>query len=444
MAKKQKLTKRKGVRRRGFVKTALATMAFPSVISSAVVGSGGMPAPSERITLAVIGVGHRGRRHVRAFLRKRDAQIVATCDPFKDRRKEEAKRVNDYYAKERGRGSYTGCKAYRDFREVMSRDDVDAVVIATPDHWHVPIAVAAARARKHLFLEKPVGLSIAWDKVCREICQRYDVVFQYGTQQRSMGHCRHGCELVRNGRIGEVHTIKVNCPNGSSGGSPKPIPVPEGFDYDLWLGPAPMTPYTRDRCSGDWPKIGTYFVYDNCLGFLSGWGAHPLDIAVWGCEPGNAVPVEIWGTGDIPKEGLFDTVINWEIEGRYANGVRFEFDAAQGDSTTFVGSEGWVKISRSGNDAEPKSLLGSMIKPDELHLRESHDHPADFLNSIRSQTPTVSPVDVAVQSDFISHLCDIAVRTGERIRWDPEQETILNGGQAQRMMDRILRSPWHL
>ena len=444
MAIKQDATKGKAVRRRSFLKAAAGAVAAPSIISSAAVGSEKARPPSERISLAIIGTGHRGRAHVNAFLRQKDAQIVATCDPYKDRREREAKRIDNYYAKQRGQGNYTGCKAYRDFREILARDDVDAVVIVTPDHWHVPIAVAAARARKHLYLEKPVGLSIEWNKVCRDVCQRYDVVFQYGTQQRSMGHCRHGCELVLNGRIGELHTIKVKCPNGSSGGSAKPVPVPDGFDYDLWLGPAPMTPYTKDRCSGDWPKIGTYFVYDNCLGFLSGWGAHPLDIAVWGCDPDYTMPVEVWGTGDIPTEGLFDTVINWRIEGRYANGVKFEFDAARGDSTTFIGSEGWVKISRSGNDAKPKSLLGSTIKPDELHLQESHDHPGDFLNSIKSQTPTVSPVDVAVQSDFISHVCDIAVRTGEKIEWDPERETVLNGGQAARMMDRSLRSPWHL
>ena len=432
------------VNRRHFLKGTLGAMAAPMIVSSSVLGGSGTP-PSERVNIAHIGVGNRGYSLMRGFLGQRDGQIVAVCDPFKTRREERAKQVAAHYADREGMGDYKGCTLYRDFREVLARDDVDAVVIATPDHWHVPIAIAAARAGKDMYVEKPLSVAIEWNKRCREICQRYGVVFQYGTQQRSMAHCRHGCELVRNGRVGEVHTIKVTAPNGVGQmtqvdwGSTEPIDPPETFDYDLWLGPAPVSPYTRDRCT----SFGSYHVYDNSIGFLGGWGAHPLDIAVWGCDPDYTVPVELEGTGDIPTEGLFDTVINWKLEGRYGNGVKFEFTTG-GDSTTFMGPDGWIKISRGGNDAEPKSLLDSEIGPEELHLKESHSHGGHFLDCVKSRARTVSPVDVAVESDTISLLSDIAVRTGRKIRWDTEKEQIIDDPQASRMMNRGLRSPWHL
>lgn len=427
------------VNRRRFLKGAAGALAAPVVVNSAVLGGGRAAAASERVNVAHIGVGNRGTSLMHGFLRQPKAQIVATCDPFSGRREGRAEMANGFYAQNRNKGSYRSCKPYRDFREVLDRDDVDAVVIATPDHWHVPIALAAARAGKDMYVEKPLGVAVEWNKALREEVRRYGRIFQYGTQQRSMGHCRHGCELVRSGRVGEVHTIKVTAPNGSTGGSTEPIPVPEGFDYDLWLGPAPRSPYTKDRCT----TSGTYFVYDNSLGFVAGWGAHPLDIAVWGCDPDHTVPVEIEGTGDVPTEGLFDTVINWKMEGRYANGVKFEFTTG-GDSTTFIGPDGWVKVTRGGNDAEPKSLLKSKIRPDEVHLKESHNHGGDFLDCVLSRSQPVSPIGPAVESDIISHLCDIAVRTGRRIRWDPDKETVVGDEQARRMLDRSLRSPWHL
>ena len=438
-------TTQKDPSRRDVLRGAAGALAAPFVITSSALGAGNALPASERITVAHIGVGNRGSALMRSFLPQSAGQIVATCDPFKTRREERAAQVDNYYAENRGDANYAACREYRDYRRVLERDDIDAVVLATPDHWHVPIATAAARAQKHMYVEKPLGLSIEWNKACREACRRAGVVFQYGTQQRSMSHCRRGCELVRNGYIGELQAIEVTAPNGrgqmtsADWGSTKPIDPPEDFDYDLWLGPAPVSPYTRDRCT----TFGTYHVYDNSIGFLGGWGAHPLDIAVWGCGFDSPVPVEIEGTGRVPTQGLFDTVIDWDMRGRYENGVRFEFTTGS-DSTKFIGTEGWVSISRAGNDAEPASLLNETIGPDELHLHRSGSHAGDFLEAVRTHSETVSPVDVAVQSDNISHLCDIAVRTGRKIRWDPERETIIEDAQAARLMDRSLRAPYHL
>jgi len=427
------------VSRRGFLRCTAGAVTAPFVITSSALGGQDVDAASERVTLALIGAGNRGGALMNSFLHRPDAEIVATCDPFKSRRRKRARQVDNHYAKHRDESTYTSCTPHRDYRRVMERDDIDAVIVATPDHWHVPIATAAARAQKHMYVEKPLGLSIEWNKACREECHRAGIVFQYGTQQRSMSHCRHGCELVRNGRIGEIKAIKVTAPNGATGGSTKPTEVPDNFDYDLWLGPAPVSPYTSDRCTNQ----GAWFVYDNSIGFLGGWGAHPLDIAVWGCGFEYPVPAEVKGTGRVPTEGLFDTVVDWQLQGRYPNGARFEFTTG-GDSTTFVGTEGWVRITRGGNDAEPASLLNATIGPEELHLHRSGDHAGNFIEAIKTHSQPVSPVDQAVQSDFISHLSDIAVRTGRRIKWDPEAETIMDDVQGARLMDRSLRAPYHL
>jgi len=362
---------------------------------------------------------------------------VAVCDVFRDRREAQAKAVENHYASQKEKGSYRGCRAYVDFREVLAREDIDAVVIATPDHWHVPIALAAIRAGKDVYVEKPLGISMEQNKVLRAAVHRFGAVFQYGTQQRCFNtHCAFGCELVRNGYIGELQAIHVVAPDGSTGGDPTPQAVPEGLDYDLWLGPAPVAPYTHDRVIG----VGRWVIYDYALGFIAGWGAHPLDIAHWGYPH---IPVEYSGTGHIPTEGLFDTVVKWNIRGRYASGVEFTLTTG-GDKTTFVGTEGWVAPSRSGISAEPASLLQVKIKPQEVHLLQDNHHYRNFLDCVLTRSTPASDIDSAVQSDFMSHLGDIAIRTGRTIGWDPERERIVDDPQAERRMTRAMRAPWRV
>jgi hypothetical protein len=415
--------------------------------------------PSERVTLAHIGTGNMGGGHVGGFLRLKDAQIVALCDPFKSRRDEKAEMVATHYAREKNRGSYKACATYNDFRELLARDDIDAVVIATPDHWHVPIAIAAARAGKGMYVEKPLGVSVEQNRALGEAIKRHGNVFQYGTQQRSGRNFRFACELARNRRIGKLHTIHVWCARGERGGSTEPIPVPKGFDYDMWLGPAPVAPYTEDRCiTGGTARKGAYHIYDYSLGFIAGWGAHPLDIAQWGNDTDTTSPIEYEGTGTIPTEGLFDTITTWDMHCLYANGVKMRFmsdDVAKpfveryhpkfiDHGTTFVGSEGWVSVDRQGIYADPPSLLESETGPAEIHLYESRDHRQNFLDCVKNRTATVSPIEAAIRSDTISHLCDIAIRVGRKITWDPEREIIVGDEEASRMLTRAMRSPWHL
>lgn len=437
------MKKKKIFSRRQFLKSVgklgAGAIAIPYIIPSSALGSGKLAAPSERINIAHIGTGNQGSVLMKSFVGLETAQYVAVCDPFESKRNQWAQYINDSYANARGKASYNDCQAYGDFREIISRKDIDAVIVSTPDHWHVPIGLAAARAGKDMYIEKPLSTSIAEDKIMRETIKRYGNIFQYGTQQRSSWHCRYGCELVRNGRIGEIKRIEVLAPGNKGGGSTKPVKIPDGFDYDMWLGSAPESPYTTDRCTTE----GSWFVYDNSLGFIAGWGAHPLDILDWGYGSDNSVPVEYEGTGVIPTEGLFNTITSWNIRCRYANGVEMTFKEGP-DCTKFIGTEGWIAISRSSISAEPKSLLNSTIRPDEIHLVTSKNHYQNFIDCVRSRQQPVSPVESAVRSDTISQLSDIAVRSGQIVKWDPSEEKIINNDLLNRLLSRPMRSPWHL
>jgi len=427
--------------RRSFLKVASASAAglaaAPYVITSSALGAAGVPPASGRVVVGHIGVGGQGGGLLRHFVGLAQGQSVAVCDCFKGRREDAAKVIADAYAKREDKGTFKGVAQFADFQELLARPDIDAVVIATPDHWHVPLGTAACRAGKDMYIEKPLGLALEWNKALRTAVRQYGRIFQYGTQQRAQSHIRQGCELVRNGRIGKITAIEVIAPDGATGGSTVSVPVPEGFDYDRWLGPAQQSPYTADRCT----SMGSWHVYDNAIGFLAGWGAHPLDVLHW-AYPG-AIPVEYEGTGLVPTEGLYNTVVHWDIKGKYANGVPFTLKPG-GDSTKFIGTEGWIRLWRGGWDANPKSLLKETAGPNEIHLPASNDHKKDFLESVKSRKDPASPIESSCQSDFISHLSDIAVRTGRKITWNPVKETIVGDDAAARMLNRPLRAPWRL
>ena len=455
---KQPYSKTAGtVTRRAFLKSSAhltaSTLAMPYIITSTALGSTARAPASERITVAHIGVGGMGGSHVQGFVGQDQAQSVATCDPVRERCEKWAGYIDEQYAKLSGAGVYKGCKAYNDFRDVLARDDIDAVVIATPCHWHVLIALAAARAGKDVYVEKPLGLSFVQDKTLRQTALRCGTVIQYGTQQRSSRDFRFVCELVRNGRIGKLESIFVWCAPGQPGGSLKPGPVPDGFDFNLWLGPAPMAAFNEDRCF----NRGKNWISDYALGFIAGWGAHPLDIAQWGNDSDHTSPVEYAGTGVFPTDGLYDTAISWDVSCRYANGVKLRFVSAdvaepiiakygiaRSYGTMFIGTKGWVNVDRGRAYAGPPSLLTSIIRPDEIRLPRSRDHRRNFLNCIRTRSQPVSPITAAVRSDTISHLSEIAIRTRRKIKWDPEKEIIIGDDEAARMLSRSMRSPWTL
>jgi len=431
----------------------------PYVVPSSVLGWNGDVLPSEKIVMGVIGVGSMGGGHVRAFISHDDVRVVAVCDVRAMFREKAKNRVDEHYG---GRG----CRAYHDFREMLAGPDIDAVAIVTPDHWHGLIGIEAAKNRKDMYSEKPVDVHIAASKALREAVNRYGAVFQFGTQQRSSRDFRFACELVRNERIGKLHTIVVgSLPSMEfANQSPEPVPDPEEFDYDMWLGPAPWAPYMYQRCASR--AMGTEglwtHMYDYSLGGLSGaWGIHHVDIAQWGNDSDDTGPVEIEGTGVFPRDGLADTAIAWHVEHKYANGVNMihtdhkraakdyrEFSSQRlrykGCGILFLGSEGWVIVSRGGIDAHPKSLLSSPIGADEIHLVVSNDHRRNFLDCVKTRQRTICPIETAVRSDTICHLDDIAIRLGRKLRWDPEREEFIKDEKANRMLTRSMRSPWHL
>lgn len=405
--------------------------AFPVMVPSSVRG---VSAPSRQVTIGCIGVGGRGSALLGEVSSQAGVKVLGICDVFEQRREGHAKSLNERYGA-------NICAPYRDLREMLARPEIDAVVIATPDHWHVPAALMAVRAGKDVYVEKPLGMSMEELQAIRAECNRYGRVFQYGTQQRSLSHVRHGAELVRNGRIGKVVSVEVTAPSyGFEGGSLEPVKPPPGLDYELWLGPAPWRPYTKDRCT-EW---GAYWCSDNAHGFIGGWGAHPLTDMVWalGDAPATAVPVEFTGTGKFGN-GLFNAAYDWDIRGKFAGGADFHFKPG-GDRATLIGERGKVHISRGGLKTEPESLAGERIEPEEVQLYESPSHMGNFVECIRSRRKTVAPVEVAVLSDAITQLSMIAIWTGRKIRWDPVREVISGDPSASQLLTRGLRQPWHL
>lgn len=429
----------------GKAATAAATLAFPYIVPSKVFGRGGVVAPSEKIVMACIGVGDMGGGHLRSFLGQDDVQMVAICDVFGNRRDRAVETVNRRYAN-------NDCTGYRDFRELLARDDIDAVCIATPDHWHALIGIEAARNGKDMYYEKPLAMSIAECKAIRQAVNQYGVVFQFGTQQRSESWFRFTVELVRNERIGKLHTIMVGSAKYGQVPNQPAQPVPPDLDYDMWLGPAQYAPYTRLRCTRNWTLISDYSL--GCLG--GAWGIHHVDIAQWAANADNTGPLDAAGWGEFPAEGLYDTAQHWEIEHNYANGIKMihmDMDTAKTKmpqfslhwmGILFLGSDGWIYTARGFFASEPKDLLREKLGANDIRLAFSNNHRRNFLDCVRTRQQTVCPVDTAVRSDTVTHLDHIAMVLGRKLHWDPVKETFINDNEANRMLSRPMRSPWRL
>jgi predicted dehydrogenase len=454
-----KMHRRQLLRRTAGTAFAAVPMFGPVFVPATALGRAGRIAPSERIAIGCIGVGNMGSGDMNALMNQPGTQIVAVCDVKRAMRDRAVQAVDAFYGK-------PGCAAYNDFREFLDRPDIDAVNIATLDTWHVLHAMAAVRAGKDVYVEKPLGMSIDEIKVLRRAIHRYGRVFQFGTQQRSSQEFRFCCELVRNGRIGKLHTIVVgSVPGAELANQPlQPEPDPKDFDYNMWLGPAPWAPYTFQRSASRAEGTPGYWmhIHDYCLGCLSGaWGIHHVDIAQWGNNTDDTGPLEIAGTGVIPSDGLCDTPVTWRVEHVYANGVRMihmdsrhtekEFPQfvtpvleTRGCGILFIGTDGWVIVSRGGIDANPKSLLQTTFSSSEPRLPVSNDHKRNFLECVRSRQKTICPIETAVRSDTICHLDDIAIRLGRKLHWDPVMEQFVSDEQANRLLTRPVRSPWQL
>jgi predicted dehydrogenase len=436
--------------RRQFIRraagTAVGAVGFPYVVSSSALGNAGSVAASERIVVGCVGVGPQGTGVMQNFLGQKDAQVVAICDVKQPRRDEVQKIVNDHYKD-------TGCTAYKDFREMMARDDIDVILSATCDHWHVLTALAAVQSGKDVYLEKPMGLSVEQDQALRAAVHRHGRIFQFGTQQRSERNFRFACELALNGRLGKLHTINVWSPGSSQGGDPAPVPVPEWLDYEMWLGPAPFTPYTKDRCSNAlW-----WFISDYAVGFIAGWGIHPIDIAFWGGGKLVTTPLTVEGKGTWPTQGICDTAMNWDVVLKYDSGLTMNFTGwpcpqewrdrygrTDSHGTAFEGSDGWVHVDRAGINANPKELLATELGPNDIRLPESGNHVRNLLDCVKTRSKPVAHIDDAVQGDIICQISDIAIRLEQKLKWDPKKEQFVDNDAANRRLKRAMRAPWKL
>jgi len=425
--------------RRSFLKkatgAALGVFGFPYLVRSSALGKAGAVAASERITVGFIGTGGHGIAvNLKTFLGQPDAQAVAVCDVDPVNLNKARDLVNDKYGN-------TDCSTYKDWRDVIARADIDAVMISTPDHWHVPISIAAAKAGKDVECEKPT-LTIEEGRTLIETMHRYDRVFQWSTEDRAVDVYHRMCELIRNGRIGKVRTIKVQLPAGpNTPGNPNPMPVPEGFDYDMWLGPAPWAPYTKDRCHWNFRWISDY-----SGGMLTDWGAHLLDGAQWGNNTEHTSPVEVEGKGVYWKDGLYNTAKEYHLEYTYADGVKLIVDSGT-PSLRFEGSDGWIgnRGWRAPLQASSPSILNSVIGPEEIHLYTCPGgEQRNFLDCVKSRDACYFPPEIGQRCFTITHIGNIAMTLGKKLRWNPENERFVDNDEANRMLGRAMRSPWHL
>lgn len=445
-----------GTSRRDFLKQAAAASAVFAAPNLLTWRAQGAEAAVARVNVGLIGCGNIGGYHVNCLSGMPDVRIVAVADAYKSRREAMAARLTAHY------GEAGTTKAHADFREILARPDVDAVVIAVHDHWHTPMSIAAMAAGKDVYCQKPLALDFSLTNLLRKTALQKKRVFQFGTQYRSNARYRKMIELVRNGYIGKLQRIdtwcrdvsfNVNEYHGKPYGSTQEIPVPADLDFDAWMGPSPMVPYTADRAT-PW---GGYHCPETSLGFIAGCGIHELGQCQWGNKSDHTSPVRYEGTGLVPKEGIFRTLAQWDVKCDYANGVSLRLmdartavgamkallpDISPGDGTVFHGTEGWIGDAM-GFCASNGKLWKQEFKPDEERLPVSSEHNRNFIDCVKSRQETICPVEMAIRCDTICHLANAAVRTGKAVQWDPAKEEVVGGdAEIAKLLYREKRDKW--
>ncbi|MBD3374958.1 gfo/Idh/MocA family oxidoreductase [candidate division KSB1 bacterium] len=425
--------------RRRFLKNLSVATLAPIIVPASVLGRNGQVAPSNRITMACIGVGWMGTSNLERFLEEPDAQIVAVCDVDRNHLLDAKSKVDKKYGQ--------GCTLYSDFRKVMDRKDIDAVMLGLPDHWHAIPAVMAAKSGKDIYAEKPLSHSLLEGRAICDAVRRYERVWQTGSWQRSEANFRFACELVRNGRIGKIHTVEVGLPAGHTDfagtkGQDELKPPPPELDYDFWLGPAPYHPFAVSRLHKNWR-----WIMDYGGGQLMDWVGHHVDIAHWGLGFDQSGPLEISGVGEYPKEGYYNSATRYRVNAKYPQDIEMVIAGGYDDirgGTKWIGDKGWVWVNRGRIDAHPKSLLRENIGPDEKQLFKSPGHWRNFLDCVKSRNQTLTPCETAHHSAIPGHLGQISMLLGRKLRWDAEKEQIIGDVTANEMLDNAMRDPWHL
>lgn len=439
---------------------ATASIILPTIVPASVFGK---YAPSNRINIGMIGLGRQGFGQnlqganlqglgvrIPGLLDISEARVLAVCDTDSWRRNKAKEMVDKTYAEKTVAGSYTGCVTYTDFRELLANKDIDAVMISTPDHWHVPMGILAAKAKKHISCEKPLSLSVGQGRSLVEAVKKYKVVNRTDSEFRSMPPQNKAVELVRNGRIGNLKMIEVSLPADPAPVPPQPdMPVPKELNYDMWLGPAAFVPYTENRVHSQfntqarpgWMRVDTY-----AQGMIANWGAHYFDVAQWANNSEQTGPVYIEGNGEFPKS-LWNTMINFDISFRYANGVGLTCRQTPTSKPfiKYIGSDGWVLVDGFPGiiSASNPEWLNSKAGKNELDLTGTLWDKTDFIKAIKENRPTLEPIETGHRTISISQIGLIACQTGEKLEWDPAAEIFKGNNAANALLAAPLaRKEW--
>jgi predicted dehydrogenase len=431
------------VSRRQFLSLAGAALAFPTIIPITALGRGDRPAPSGRITLGAVGCGGMGNGNTESFLGLKDCQVVAACDVDRQHLQALVRKVNGHYKD-------TGCKGYQDYRELMARGDIDAVMLAVPDHWHALAAVEAARQKKDIYGEKPLARTIAEQQAIVHAVQANRRIWQTGSWQRSQANFHKAAEIVRNGLIGKITRVEVGLPDGQGGKvAPEdmvPSAPPAELDYETWIGPSKMMPYIRGRVHQNWR-----WNYNTGGGQLLDWVGHHCDIAHWGCGFDNSGPLEVEGKGEFPPmDAVWNTCTKYRIELKYPGDVMMTMAGGYPDirgGTKWIGTDGWVWVDRGAFEASNEEWRDYRRLPEKLRkvkLPISDNHHRNFLDSVKSRKPTITPVETAHHSVIPGHLGLISMLVGRRLKWNAKKEQIVGDADASKLLSRPYRPPWQI
>ncbi len=441
--------------RREFIRSSAAltaaAIAAPLIVPSSVFGAN---APGNRITLGIIGCGNQSTVDLPEWLKNDDCQVVAVCDVNRASRGYKTEKqflgrepqrdfINAFYGQKATSGRSRGVAMYSDFRDLIARPDIDAVAIITPDHWHAVMTVFAARAGKDIYCQKPLTLTLGEGRAMIEAVRKHKRILQTGSQWRSNAMIRHACELVRNGRIGKLQRVETYvAENNFTGPGPgwKEMPVPEGFNYEAWLGPAPKAPYHQDRCF-----YRFRFIRDYSGGQTTNFGCHSNNVATWGMGVETTGPVEVEDIGAEypPKGDLFNTPTRVAFRARYADGVVLECKTDKRSfGATFEGTDGWLRVLSKKIECSKPGLEQSKIGPNEIHLAVSSNHYRNFLDSVKSRKDPVEPVEIGHRTASLCHLGNIAMLLHRKIKWDPKKEEITGDPEAAKMVARPQRAGW--
>lgn len=451
------------MKRRKFVQNfalgAVGTWGFPTIVPSNVLG--GKDAPSNKINIAQIGCGRIARTHdLPSTWKFEKARIMAVCDLDRHRTEETKQLVEEYYTKKTGQANYIDVKMYDDYREMLLNKDIDAVMISTPDFWHAQPAMEAALAGKDIYLQKPTSLTIHEGRQLAEIIKKTGRILQVGTQQRSSSQFRKAAELVRNGRIGKLHTVKVGLPGDPSGPPAPAMPIPKGFNFDMWLGSTSEMPYTE---IGVHPQVG----YDRPgwlrmeqfgAGMITGWGQHHYDSAAWGMDTEYTGPISVESVAEFPKSGLWNVHGDFMSKAEYANGITMYTSGGYQNGIRYEGTEGWIFVSRGDYAATPSDptskvrakaidasdpkILESVIGEKEIHLYNSADQHGNWLDCIESRKEPISPIEIGHRACSVCLITHVSMKIPRKLQWDPKKEHFVNDAEANTWLRRAQRAPY--